>query len=205
MRKSSPDFLNIVWPALRDNCPDLRGGKLCTVEGNENEVAADLDMRAGIDAYQRWDRAMRGIACRVQWGDNYQTFTVRISRPNGAETEYQKRLEVIKRRDEGFIYPYWTIQAYLDRPGGTLLSAAVAKTAELYLWIEQYESVGRDLPRNHARNGGEGFLCVSWARYRRSGNYLFIYPSLRERVDALIARMSSIAPAGNREVCEYLV
>lgn len=131
---------------------------------------------------------MRGIACRVQWERDYRTFTIRISRPSGAETEYQKRLSVLKRRDEGFLYPYWTIQAYLDRPGGTLLSVAVAKTTELYFWIEQYEKHVRLLPRKKATHGGEGFLYVPWDRYRLSGNYLFVYPTqqVRERIDTLL-------------------
>lgn len=194
MRKSTPDFLNVVWPALQKNCPELHGGQLRAVEGKGTELSADLDMRAGIDAYQRWDRAMRGIACRVQWEKDYRSFTVRTSRPNGTETEYQKRLTVIKRRDEGFIYPYWTIQAYLDQPGGTLLSAAVAKTAELYLWIEQYERNVRQLPRKKARNGGEGFLYVGWDLYRLSGNYLFVYPipTIRERIDTLLDALPDV-------------
>ena len=57
---------------------------------------------------------LRGITSRVQWWKDYQTFTVRIERPNGALTEYTKRLTTIKRVNEGFLYPYWTIQAYLD-------------------------------------------------------------------------------------------
>lgn len=195
MQKSTPDFLHVVWPALQMHCPELRGGQILAVEGKGTEVSADLDMRAGIDAYQRWDRAMRGIACRVQWEHDYQTFTVRISRPGGSETEYQKRLAVIKRRDEGFLYPYWTIQAYLDRPHGALLSVAVAKTTELYLWIEHYEKQVRQLPRKYARNGGEGFLYVSWDLYRLSGNYLFVYPAppLRERIDTLIQSLPDVS------------
>lgn len=191
MNKSTPDFLRIVWPVLQEKCPELRGGRIQSVEGKDKELAADLDILAGIDAYQRWDRAMRGIACRVQWERNYRSFTVRTSRPHGTDTEYQKRLAVLKRRDEGFLYPYWTIQAYLAQPGGRLLSVALAKTAELYLWIEQYEKNVAPLPRRVAKNGGEGFLYVSWDHYRLSGNYLFEYPSpvLSQRIDALLEQM----------------
>lgn len=202
MNKSTPDFLNIAWPALQKNCPELRGGRIRAVEGKDNDLSADLDMRAGIDAYQQWDRAMRGIACRVQWWRNYRSFTVRVSRPNGSETEYQKRLTVIKRRDEGFLYPYWTIQAYIDQPGGKLLSVAVAKTAELYLWIEQYEKNVGLLPRRTVPNGGERFLYVDWDLYRLSGNYLFEYPAppLAQRIDTLIESLPDIPAEDEEEI-----
>lgn len=192
MRKSTPDFLHVIWPALQQHCPELKSGHIRIVEGGESEIRADLDIRAGIDAYQRWDCAMRGIACRVQWGKNYRSFTIRTARPSGKETEYQKRLAVLKRRDEGFLYPYWTVQGYLDSPGGALLSVAVAKTAELYLWIEHHEKHVCPLPRKKATKGGEGFLYVDWDLYRSSGNYLFEYPALAQRINHLIASLEEI-------------
>jgi hypothetical protein len=55
-----------------------------------------------------------------------------------------------------------TIQAYLSEPGGALLSVAVAKTVELYLYIEQREKSGHPCLKRQAGNGGEWFLIVEW-------------------------------------------
>lgn len=163
LSQSSADFVRVVWPVIKQHCPELHESVLRLVEGHTHTtIAYELDVCAGIDAYQRTAFGLRGISSRVQWGTNYQTFMVRLSRPNGAATEYIKRLTTLKRRAEGFLYPYWTVQAYLNRPGGTLLSVAVAKTIELYLYIEQRDVCGRPCDERLAANGGERFLFVDW-------------------------------------------
>ncbi|HEU5378619.1 MAG TPA: hypothetical protein VFV38_24630 [Ktedonobacteraceae bacterium] len=178
---SSADFAHIVWPVLRERCKELRGSELGLVEGHpDQQLHFDLDVCAGIDAYQRGKFALRGIAARVQWWKNYRTFTVRISRPNGSATEYKKRLEILKHREEGYLYPFWSIHAYLSEPGGDLLSVGVARTTELYQYIEQRERNGPKLPRHQASCGGEWFFVVSWEEYRQSGKYLFT--SSRKRI-----------------------
>ncbi|HEU5381856.1 MAG TPA: hypothetical protein VFV38_41070 [Ktedonobacteraceae bacterium] len=179
--QSRADFVRIVWPLVRDQCRELRGSTLRMVEGlPQNPIADDLDIDAGIDAYQRTPWGLRGMSSRVQWWKNYQTFTVRSQRSNGSRTEYGKRLATIKHLNEGFLYPYWTIQAYLERPGGTLLSVAVARTVELYGYIEQRKQSGRPCRERRAGSGGEWFLCVEWKQYRQTGNDLFVSPSLIE-------------------------
>ncbi|HEU5379371.1 MAG TPA: hypothetical protein VFV38_28445 [Ktedonobacteraceae bacterium] len=177
--QSRADFVRIVWPLVRDQCRELRGSTLRMVEGlPQNPIADDLDIDAGIDAYQRTPWGLRGMSSRVQWWKNYQTFTVRSQRANGSRTEYGKRLATIRRLNEGFLYPYWTIQAYLERPGGKLLAVAVARTVELYGYIEQRKQSGRPCRERRASNGGEWFLCVEWEQYRQTGNYLFVSPGL---------------------------
>lgn len=171
--------MRAVWPVVRSYCTELQGSDLRIVEGYTSQaIAQDLDVYAGIDAYQRTPVGLRGIATRCQWWTNYRTFTVRVSRPNGTLTEYIKRLTTIKRRDEGFLYPYWSIQAYLDKPGGKLLSVGVAKSVELYLYIERRERSAKPCKRLPARHGGEQFLVVEWDKYLAAGNYLFVYPGL---------------------------
>lgn len=174
--QSAADFARIVWPVVQHHCPELRGSVLRQVEGRVNEVIAqELDACAGIDSYQRTPNGLRGIASRVQWGKNYRTFTVRVARPGGAFTEYRKRLIALRRRHEGFFYPYWTIQAYVSKPGGTVLAVAVAKTLELYRYIEQRTLCGRPCPERPAGKGGERFLFVEWGEYQQSGYYLFVH------------------------------
>lgn len=179
IRQSSSDFVRVVWPVVQEHCPELHGSALRVVEGRmNNPIAYELDVCAGIDAYQRTSLGLRGMISRVQWGTDYQTFTVRIKRPNGAPTEYMKRLTTIKHLNEGFLYPYWTIQAYVEKPGGKLLSVAAAKTVELYRYIEQRKHSGRPCHEHPAANGGERFLAVEWDQYSQTGNYLFVYLDL---------------------------
>lgn len=174
--QSAADFVRTVWPVVQRRCPELRGSVLRLVEGRANEVIAqELDVCAGIDSFQRTPFGLRGIASRVQWWTNYHTFTVRISRPGGAFTEYRKRLITLERRHEGFLYPYWTIQAYVSKPGGNLLAVGVAKTVELYWYIEQRQQCGHPCPVRPAGRGGERFLFVEWGEYQQSGYYLFTY------------------------------
>lgn len=174
--QSAADFAQIVWPVVQSACPELRGSALRLVEGRVNEVIArELDTCAGIDSFQLTSFGLRAIASRVQWGTNYRSFTVRIWRSGGALTEYRKRLNTLRRLHEGFLYPYWTIQAYLSERGGTLQAVAVAKTVELYRYIEQRKRRGPPCPERMAGQGGERFLVVNWDEYQQSGSYLFVH------------------------------
>ena len=174
--QSSADFVRLVWPVLHQHCAAFRGSGLRMIEGHPQDlITSELDRSAGIDAYERSVFGLRGITSRVQWGYNYRTFTIRMERPNGALTEYAKRLITLQRRDEGYFYPYWMIHAYIDRPGGKLLAVGVAKTIELYQYIEQCRQSGRPC-RERVSQEGERFLLVGWEEYRRTGSYLFIAP-----------------------------
>ena len=74
------------------------------------ELAQVLDMRCGIDYLLVTADGVRGIASRIQHGHCWRTFTVRASKTNGATTEYEKRSVALLH---DFIYPYWTVQAYI--------------------------------------------------------------------------------------------
>jgi hypothetical protein len=168
--QSAADFQSIVWPALSVD-PRFGGGDLRSVEATTTEQFADeLDTLSGIDGWQimRDLRVMRGLASRVQWGRDYRSFTVRCARASGAETEFAKRLNAIRDRSEGYLFPHWTIQAYLDERGGRLLSAAAVPTERLIEQIERLRSWGRLENASDSRYGlrtdesGTGFYYVSW-------------------------------------------
>jgi hypothetical protein len=136
------------------------GGEYVPVESVEGR---DLDALAGIDGWQvRRDLGrMRGLACRVQWTERpFDTFTIRLARSSGAETEYAKRLDAIQSPD-GWLYPALTVQAYVSPSQRMLLSAAAVPTRDLY------EVSG---PRLIRRNGTDGnaFVVVPWTELKRA-------------------------------------
>ena len=179
LSQSASDFVNIVWPAVKA-LPLIGGGQLQPVEATSDaEFAKTLDMLAGIDAWQvlTSPAAMRGLASRVQWGPAHNSFTVRIALPSGTETEYHKRIRALDNREQGYLYPHLTVQAYLDQVGGTLLSAAVVRTADLFekarLLVENRSKLRLDersrLFGFRQNPDGTEFLYMSWSYLRYEG------------------------------------
>jgi len=176
--QSASDFVNIVWPVVKE-LPLIGGGQLQPVEASSDaEFAKTLDMLAGIDAWQVLSSRWRcGLASRVQWGQAHNTFTVRIALPSGAETEYHKRIRALGQREQGFLYPHLTVQAYLDQAGGALLSAAVVRTADLFekarLLVENRSKLRLDersrLFGFRQNPDGTEFLYMSWSYLRYEG------------------------------------
>lgn len=110
--------------------PKLISGKIYDIESSEDEVLLKFDTISGIDYIRENNIGLQGIAARAQWGNAWNTFTIRSERYNGTETELNKRLNQIKH---GYFYPAFTLQAYFDsRMENNLLSIAVIKTIDLY-------------------------------------------------------------------------
>jgi hypothetical protein len=180
---SAYDFMRLVWPH-----PEMQrmlgGGRLEPVESttSRRRIDHDLDTLAGIDAWHMLDTrgAMRSIASRVQWclcnlcrpdkarsrkHENWRTFTIRKSRPKGTPTEYEKRLYALDHRQQGWLLPALTIQAYVTKKRvGYLLGAAIVHTSALFEYA-------RDHPRplRYAGNGGEGFMPYAWDELLKAG------------------------------------
>jgi hypothetical protein len=167
MSESSYAFKTHVWPEVRSWC---REGRLEIVESSTAKgLLHDFDTLAGIDAWQLLDDHgyMRGIASRVQVGAAWGTFTVRKSRSSGARTEFEKRVEAIRKQREGALYPALTIHAYVrDYRNGPLLSAAMVYTADLYKYLEIAISEGR---ANTRKASNAEFYWVSWQDLDASG------------------------------------
>jgi len=168
---SARDFQDIVWPQI-STTPLVNGGVIRPVEAvAEMNFKDDLDLLAGIDAWQiqHSPTAMRGIASRVQWGGCHESFSIRTKLPSGSETEFQKRLRAIQNIDDGHLYPHLTIQSYLNRREGQLLAAAAVKTKDL---IENAKILVENRDRLSYRpdfygfitNGdGTEFLYMKWS------------------------------------------
>lgn len=187
LSNSASDFVNIVWPSIASE-EGVGGGKIIPVEVvSPDDFASEIDILAGVDAWQivQNNKGMRGIASRVQWGGDYRSFTIRYSTPSGAETEFQKRLRAIQNPDEGYLSPHLTIQAFLNKQGGQILSVAAIPTRHL---IQQAQKLielgcmnnGYD-PRYGVRYSpdGRGFLYLSWQylAYSDVKDHLIIFNS----------------------------
>jgi hypothetical protein len=179
LSQSAIDFQNIVWPTVC-RLPIIGGGELKPVEAVSSEsFTEDLDLLAGIDAWQiiRQIPIVRGLESRVQWGTNYQTFSIRYSLPSGQPTEFEKRQQAIQNRERGDLFPHITVQAYLDRPGGALLSAAAIRTEALISAAGQL--VSNDVVANSRYpdlyglitnpTDGISFLYMSWKYLAHKG------------------------------------
>ena len=130
MRDSQHYFRTLVMPEFLKTF----GGKIEVVEGLPHSLTQKLDMAAGIDAvYEPPGYGPYGLALRVQYGRNYESFTVRCQRESGAKTEFAKRQESLR---QGTLAPTLTLQAYVDRERNKLLGGAVARTEDVLRCIE---------------------------------------------------------------------
>lgn len=136
LKRSSEAFINLVWPVITNVCG---GGRLVPIETIfDSEIANSLDMLCGIDFLHLADEGARGIATRVQHGNdtygdvNWHTFTIRASRGGSdQETELGKRIRAINSRGR-WMYPYLTCQAYVSQDGTRLVGGGLALTANIF-------------------------------------------------------------------------
>lgn len=159
MKASSQDFVNIVWPIIADR---LGGGSIIPIEVvTESDFAKELDMLGGIDAWHvMGDRnGIRGIASRVQWGVDYRTFTVRWKLASGNKTEWDKRMYAIAHPELGLITPAVTVQAYIDKRGGSLLSAGIVRTTDLFKAAAEID----DKWKTRSAPDGNRFRYINWS------------------------------------------
>lgn len=141
--------------ALSHNMEFLKGFFVCdeiySAETSDNEVLRKVDVLSGVDLIVERKGHLFGVASRVQFGINYQTFTIRKQRQSGTKTELEKRIEAIKL---GAIYPKWTLQMYCDE-GNDVLGLAVCLTSDLY----DYVNNGGFTTTRHSDNK---FICIEW-------------------------------------------
>ena len=130
-------------------------GKIHSIESLDNEILIKLDQMSGIDYIRENNIGLQGIAARVQWGNSWDTFTIRSTRHTGAETELSKRRRAIR---EGYFYPAFTLQAYFtNRKENRLLSLGIIKTLDLYDYIIANPE------KIIIRKSDNEFVVVNWA------------------------------------------
>jgi hypothetical protein len=134
-------------------------GRIHTIESKEDEILMLLDIKSGIDYIRENETGLQGIAARCQWCDPYKkpfnTFTIRLQRHSGAETEFEKRKNQIKN---GYFYPAFTLQAYFDnKEENNLLSVGIVKTLALYDFIEKNRNMIKE------KKSDNTFLVIKWS------------------------------------------
>ena len=167
---SSYRFENIVKPELKK----ILKGDLLLVEGeSSDEMKSILDKLAGIDSWHiNKLKGIRGIGSRIQTiklskfknAKPFNTFTIRKKRDSGSITEFEKRKHAIKK---DYLYPFYTIQAYVSDIDDSLLSCAIAKTKDIFEYIEKYNP-----SKNHTgkeQKGQSEFIIVDWLDFKKAG------------------------------------
>lgn len=143
----------------------LGGGEIHSIERTNNKILQILDRYCGIDYIWIRDEKARGIASRVQWKKNWETFTIRCERKSGAETEYKKRLKTI---GESFS-PHLTMQMYCnDKVENKFEAMAIIKTEDLYFLIVTRPELF------HESKSDNLFIYVHWndIKYKTDTNIL---------------------------------
>src|SRR5262245_3311530 len=161
-------FVEIVWPIIRKWLGDCDFMSLEEIQ--KSELAQILDMYAGFDGLLFYPEGVAGIASRIQprigidgkvaWNKApYNTFTVRTKRDNGALTELDKRRAAVQS-DGKFLYPHITVQSYLERWEGPLLSVAAIRTKHLIGIIDHPETTKKQCFEKRTSNAT--FMAIPW-------------------------------------------
>lgn len=159
------DSIKALETIKEDIIPKLIDGKIYSIENNDNEILMLIDKFSGIDYIRHDKKGLQGIAARVQWGNAWNTFTIRSVRHTGTQTELNKRLYQIAN---GYLYPALTLQAYFDnKENNKLLSIAVIKTKTLYqLFLNSPELFSK-------RKSDNEFVFIEWNKIK---DYIKLYP-----------------------------
>lgn len=167
MSKSSECFFNHVWRVV---APCIGGGELIPVEAvTDDKMRKLLDVNAGIDAWWlRGNGDISGIASRVQYPrDNwhnypFNTFTIRTALASGNDTELQKRNRALQSNG-AVLYPFLTVQAYMDTSHKKVLSVGIMRTVDLIASATEHKW------RDVKVQGGNTMRVLSWDRLAMLG------------------------------------
>jgi hypothetical protein len=159
--KSAQYFLTYVYPQIEKQ-QWFKGGYLVPVEATNNEMAKLIDQYSSIDYWNlQTNIGIRGLASRVQYNSNFDTFTVRKERiETGARTEFEKLSNAIQNN---WLYPYWFCQAYIYlKPYCYLNSIAICKTNDLIEYIcNGVENIDWKIRTTYDK-GAADFYAVPW-------------------------------------------
>ena len=125
--KTLPAMKQIPKIFFNDKC------QITSIEKNKNIILNKLDTKSGIDWIAENENHIITIAARIQFGDNYRTFTIRKERKTATKTELEKRKEAI---ENGFLYPLYTCQCYFTNNYNFLAALVTYDGGEIFLFLE---------------------------------------------------------------------
>ena len=174
MRKSMK-FVKVAQPILKEL---LNGGEIMAVEGDDNEICKMLDMTCGTDYFHVYSDGglVWGVASRVQEYNPdtssrpYNSFTVRKARDSGTVTEYEKRKKAI---ENGGVYPYLTMQAYINSKTQEVETLAIVRTQDLMEFVES--GWAKERHTGAAQLGQAAFFVAYWDTMERVGYEVWKY------------------------------
>jgi hypothetical protein len=130
-----------------------------------------IDVTGSIDLTMMCRNVLYHTASRIQNFTPYikkrgPTFTIRVARLSGAETEFTKVSRAIK--DDGE-YPKRYLHAYFE--GNRVLCAGLISTKDLYAYLNTHLAVISDLQTRRAEDeaGWADFYYVSFEELQKAG------------------------------------
>jgi hypothetical protein len=176
--KSAECFQRLVWPVMAQYCG---GGVLRHVEVQDEHLAREMDQVAGVDAIQVFPgECMRIISSRVQFVPEgrrpHETFTMGSYAPSGVLSELEKRILALDQSHEGWLTPFFTIQAFVAADGSRLRSAAVCRTSQLVTLVRNGRP-GVDFIERVNPENGRRFVAIQWKRLLELGIWVKVHLS----------------------------
>lgn len=133
---------------------------------------AQFDMTAGLDSCVVEEMGLRGVGFRylTKYGD-CSTMTIRYKLPSNNPTEFDKRKFALLNLEEGYIYPYWTVTAYIDNSTDrNFICYYVTKTKDLIEYAERFLSqLSKPLVGEDMGYGRIQMLVIHYKHYIQSG------------------------------------
>ncbi|MBQ3451793.1 MAG: hypothetical protein IJG32_05985 [Selenomonadaceae bacterium] len=148
--KSLRGFEKFIVPVLKTA---FGAEAVYSTERHNNNFETQLDCDFGIDALIVVDGTIYPVASRVQNGTNYESFSVRRSRPSGATTEFDKLSQAWRIQAP---MPTYTVQGFIDKDG-QIAVVGIAETIELLKYIGKHRDQWRPT------KDGETFYYIPFA------------------------------------------
>lgn len=149
-QKSIRAFEKFTAPTLRHA---LGAVVVKTMERHESQYEKDMDFACIDGVIVDTDGWTIRYASRVQFGTNYETFTVRRTRPSGENTEYAKLCKAWRLQKP---MPRYHVHTYVNK-GEQFATVAITETFELLRYIKNHQNQWRTAPT------GETFYYIPFA------------------------------------------
>lgn len=136
----------------------IGGGEVVQTEGQANSFERWLDFHS-IDGVVSTPKGLLPFAARCQYKKNYQSFSIRYSRPNNEPTEYEKISKAIETNSER---PYYHAQAFVI---GGQATVAITHTDALFHFMKKHW----DKVKIELNEDGTKLAAVFWRDLEKFG------------------------------------